>query len=45
VECGRDYSIEALISIKYETITFLDGILKGMKNYYDDKDYLLAKTI
>lgn len=42
VECGRDYSIEAVISIKDETITFLDGILKGMKDYYDDKSYLLA---
>lgn len=45
VECGREYSIEALISIKDETITFLDGILKGMKDYYDDKSYLLAKTV
>ena len=45
VECGRDYSIEALTSIKDETITFLNGILNGMKDYYDDQRYLLEKTV
>lgn len=45
VECGREYSIEALISIKDETITFLNCILNGMKDYYDEKLYLFAKTI
>ena len=44
VECGRDYSIEALISIKDETITFLDGILFEMKKYYDEKHYLTPKV-
>ncbi len=43
VECGRDYSIEALILIKNETITFLEGILRGMKDYCEDKSYLLAE--
>jgi hypothetical protein len=40
VECGRDYSIDELVSIKVQTVTFLDGILTGMKNYYDEKNYL-----
>lgn len=40
VECGRDYSVEELISIRDQTVTFLDGILAGMKNYYDQKSYL-----
>lgn len=42
VECGRDYSIEELISIKEQTVTFLNGILGGMKNYYDEKRYLIS---
>ncbi|MBA3924663.1 MAG: hypothetical protein H0X31_24350 [Nostocaceae cyanobacterium] len=40
VECGRDYSIDELVSIKDQTITFLYGILTGMKVYYDEKKYL-----
>jgi hypothetical protein len=42
VECGRDYSVDALIKIKKQTVLFLDGILGGMKEYYDEKKYLLA---
>lgn len=40
VECGRDYSIDQLVSIKDQTVTFLEGILTGMKNYYDERKYL-----
>lgn len=40
VECGREYSMEALTQIKDETIKFLDGILAGMDSYYGSKLYL-----
>lgn len=43
VECGREYSIEALISIKNETIMFLNGILNGMEKYYNEEKFLLAR--
>lgn len=42
VECGRDYSFEGLIKIKEETIIYLDGIIAGMKSYYDEKKYLVS---
>jgi len=42
VECGREYSIESLASIKDETILFLNCILDGMKTYYDEKNYLFS---
>lgn len=42
VECGRDYSIDDLIKIKSQTVLFLDGILSGMKLYYDEKRYLTS---
>ncbi len=45
VECGRDYSVEELISIKDETIIFLECILNGMKEYYDNKWYLNRSSI
>ena len=38
-ECGRDYSIDDLKTIKSETILFLTGLLDGMKQYYDEKQY------
>lgn len=38
-ECGRDYSIEDLCEIKDQTILFLHGLLDGMKQYYDEKQY------
>lgn len=38
-ECGRDYTIGELESIKSETITFLSGFLNGIKKYYDEKGY------
>lgn len=40
-ECGRDYSIEDLSNIKDETVLFLRGLLTGMKQYYDEKQYQL----
>lgn len=41
-ECGRYYAIDDLEKIKNETIIFLNGILHGMKKYYDEKTYLEA---
>lgn len=38
-ECARDLTIADLNDIKIEVLTFLDGILKGMKDYYDNKKY------
>lgn len=39
-ECGRYYALEDLGKIKNETIIFLNGILQGMKKYYQDKTFL-----
>lgn len=39
-ECGRNYALEDLEKIKNETIIFLNGILQGMKKYYQDKTFL-----
>jgi hypothetical protein len=44
VECGRDYTIEDLKKIKNETVFFLQNILSGMKNYYDNQLYLMASN-
>lgn len=38
-ECGRDYSIDELWNIKEQTVLFLEGLLEGMKKYYDEKQY------
>lgn len=38
-ECGRDYTIEQLTDIKDKTVLFLEGLLDGMKNYYDAQKY------
>lgn len=38
-ECGRDYSLDQLANIKNETVLFLQGLLAGMKQYYDEKQY------
>ena len=40
-ECGRDYSIGDLVKIKEETDLFLRGLLNGMKQYYDGRQYKL----
>lgn len=39
-ECGRYYAIDDLEKIKNETVIFLNGILQGMKKYYDEKTFL-----
>lgn len=44
VECGRDYTIEDLKKIKNETVFFLNNILTGMRNYYDNQLYLIVST-
>lgn len=44
-ECGRYYAIDDLVKIKNETIIFLNGILHGMKQYYDDKIFLEVVNI
>jgi len=41
-ECGRDYSLKDLGEIKDETVIFLRGLLAGMKEYYDEKQYQLS---
>ena len=38
-ECGRDYSIKDLGKIKDQAVLFLRGLLAGMKQYYDEKQY------
>lgn len=38
-ECGREYSIQDLVDIKNETVLFLQGLLRGMKEYYEAKAY------
>lgn len=42
VECGRDYTVEDLDKIKDETIFFLNNILSGMRDYYDEQQYLAS---
>lgn len=44
-ECGRYYAIDDLEKIKDETVIFLDGILRGMKKYYDEKIFLEVVNI
>lgn len=39
-ECGRYYAIDDLEKIKDETKIFLNGILLGMKKYYNEKTFL-----
>jgi len=44
VECGRDYSVLRLMETKEETVMFLRAVLKGMKEYYDNKQYLIQEA-
>lgn len=44
VECGCEYSLDELQRIKAEAVLFLNGLLDGMKLYYDNQKYLLART-
>jgi len=41
-ECARDLTISDLEEIQDEVLIFLRDILAGMKNYYDNKQYLVA---
>ena len=38
-DCARNLSLGDLETIKNEVFLFIDGILKGMKDYYDGKQY------
>ena len=38
-DCARNLSLSDLETIKDEVFLFIDGILKGMKDYYDGKGY------
>lgn len=38
-ECGRDYTIQELIQIKKELVSYIRGILKNIKKFIDNKDY------
>ena len=38
-DCARNLSLGDLETIKDEVFLFIDGILKGMKDYYDGKQY------
>lgn len=38
-DCARNLSLSDLETIKDEVFLFIDGILDGMKNYYDGKGY------
>lgn len=40
-DCGRDYTLADLNEIKDQTYVFLNGLLDGMKKYYDDEGYLI----
>jgi hypothetical protein len=41
-DCGRDYTLLDLIEIKDQTYVFLNGLLDGMKKYYDDEGYWMS---
>ena len=45
VECGRDYTVDDLVKIKEETVLFLNGIMNGMKQYYDEERYLIVNNV
>ena len=38
-DCARNLSLGDLETIKDEVFLFIDGILRGMKDYYDGKQY------
>lgn len=40
-DCARDLTINDLNKIKFEVETFLQNILDGMRQYYDEKQYML----
>lgn len=38
-DCARDLTLSDLSEIKDAVVSFMDGILQGMGNYYDNKEY------
>jgi hypothetical protein len=38
-ECGRDYTVDELKKIFFESKLFLKGLLIGMQDYYDNEKY------
>ncbi len=44
-ECGKDYSIQDLISIKNEVVEYLKQILNNIEAYLAAKDYLVLSTM
>ena len=43
-QCARDLTLSDLESIKDIIIRFLGGIIQGMENYCDNKQYLIANS-
>ena len=41
-DCARDMSLDDLEHIKDEVVRFINGILDGMREYYDNKQYLIT---
>lgn len=41
-DCGKEYSIDDVLLIKKQVITYVRGILKNVSKYIDDKKYLKA---
>jgi len=41
-ECGKDYTIEDLVAIKKQVISYMRGIMKNVNRYIDNKKFLLA---
>lgn len=41
--CARDITVSDLENIKDTVFSFLNGIIEGMKNYCDEKQYLKAE--
>ena len=41
-ECGKDYTIQDIISIKEETLKYLEGILKNIETFLTNEDYKIA---
>lgn len=40
-DCAQDMTLNDLEHIKDEVLCFVKGILGGMKNYYDNQQYLI----
>ena len=38
-ECGRDRTVQDIIEIKEQTYSFLDGLISGMEQYYNENRY------